>query len=132
MSRSVLGEARIRQGIGVLGGLQLATGLALTLIPGTFYDAVAAFGVRNDHFLRDYGTYYLASGLALLLSISRPSWRVPILFVVTVQYALHALNHLVDIGNSDPGWLGLFDFITLAGLTAVLGYFLHATAKAPR
>jgi len=125
----VLSEVRIRQGLTVLGALQLATGLALVLVPGIFYDAVAAFGARNDHFLRDYGTYYLASGVALLLAAKRPSWRVPVLFLVTAQYALHTLNHLLDIGDSDPAWLGPFDFITLAGLTAVLGYFLHVTAK---
>jgi hypothetical protein len=127
-----MSEHRIRQGVGLLGVLQLLTGLSLVIAPGSFYDAIAAFGARNDHFLRDYGSYYLASGIALLMATKRPSWRVPVLFVVMLQYGLHALNHLLDIGDSDPGWVGPFDFITLAGLTAVLAYMLHVTAAGER
>ena len=106
-------DSRIRQGLMVLGVLQLLTGLALVIAPGAFYEAIANFGSRNDHFLRDYGTYYLATGVALLMATSRPSWRVPVLFVVTIQYGLHALNHLLDIGDSDPGWVGPADFLLL-------------------
>jgi hypothetical protein len=127
-----MSEQRMRQGVGLLGVLQLLTGLSLVIAPGSFYDAIATFGARNDHFLRDYGSYYLASGIALLLAGRRPSWRVPVLFIVTVQYGLHALNHLLDIGDSDPGWLGPLDFVALAGLTALLAYMLHAAAAAER
>jgi hypothetical protein len=127
-----MSESRIRQGVAIFGVLQLLTGLALVITPGEFYEALANFGNRNDHFLRDYGSYYLASGVALLMATSRPSWRVPLLFVVTVQYGLHSLNHLLDIGDSDPGWLGPVDLVLLAGLTAVLGYFLHLAAAAER
>ena len=49
-----------------------------------------------------------------------------------MQYGLHALNHLLDIGDSDPGWLGPADFVLLTGLTAVLAYFLHLAAGAER
>ena len=127
-----MSERRVVQGIAVLGGLQLATGLALALVPGTFHQTLADFGARNDHFLRDYSTYYLVTAAALLMAIRRPSWRVPVLFIVTVQYALHALNHLIDIGNSDPSWLGPFDFVALASLTGLLGYILHSAARADR
>lgn len=125
-----MSEHRLRQALGLLGGLQLATGLALAIVPGTFYDAIANFGVRNDHFLQDFATYYLATGVALLMSIERRSWRVPVLFVVTAQYVLHTINHLLDIGDADPGWVGPFDFITLAAAGAVLGYVLHSAARA--
>lgn len=108
------------------------TGLALAFTPGTFFDAVADFGARNDHFLRDFATYYLASGAALMMSIERRSWRVPVLFVVMVQYALHAFNHLLDVGDASPSWVGPFDLLTLAGITALLGYMLHSAARSER
>lgn len=39
------------------------------------------------------------------------------------QYAFHLLNHIKDIGNSDPGWVGPFD----VGIIAV-ALLLFATA----
>jgi hypothetical protein len=68
-------------------------------------------------------------GAALLLAVRRPSWRVPVLFLVTLQYALHTLNHLVDIGNTDPGWLGPFNFFSLLLLTVVTGWVLGGAAR---
>jgi hypothetical protein len=68
-------------------------------------------------------------GAALLLAIRRPSWRVPVLFLVTLQYALHTVNHLVDIGNTDPGWLGPFNFLSLLLLTIVTGWVLGGAAR---
>jgi hypothetical protein len=127
-----LSEARLRQGIILLGAIQLATGAALALAPGAFFDQIAAYGTRNDHFLRDISTYYLAAGAALFMALGRPSWRVPVLFVVTAQYALHAINHLFDIGDADPGWLGPFNFFAITALMIVLGYLLAAAARLER
>ncbi len=127
-----MSEGRLAQGLMVFGVLQLITGLGLALVPGTFYDLIANFGVRSDHFLRDYSTYYLVTGVALLMAVGRPTWRVPVLFIVMVQYALHTINHLIDIGDADPSWLGPVDFVALAGLTALLGYLLHVAARSQR
>ncbi|HTR88499.1 MAG TPA: hypothetical protein VMG62_00145 [Solirubrobacteraceae bacterium] len=63
-----------------------------------------------------------AVGLALLAAIRRPSWRVPVLAVATLQYGLHSLNHLLDLAKAHPAWLGWFDLLTLAAATAMLAW----------
>jgi hypothetical protein len=126
----VLDEARMRQALFLLAGVQLFLGLFLVIAPGTFEDKLANYGSGgDDHFLRDVGTFYLAMGTALLLAVRRPSWRVPVLFLVTLQYALHTVNHLIDIGNTNPGWLGPFNFFSLLLLTVVTGWVLGGAAR---
>ena len=61
----------------------------------------------------DVATWYLALGAATLVSVRRVSWRVPVLALALVQYVLHALNHLIDIGEADPAWLGPANFVSL-------------------
>jgi hypothetical protein len=41
-----------------------------------------------------------------------------------LHWGLHALSHLLDIGEADPERLGPFDFGALAIGTAVLGWLL--------
>jgi hypothetical protein len=120
----------MRQALFLLAGVQLFLGLFLVIAPGTFVDKLANYGRgSDDHFLRDVGTFYLAMGAALLLVVRRPTWRVPVLFLVALQYALHTVNHLIDIGNTDPGWLGPFNFLSLLLLTIVTGWVLGGAAR---
>jgi len=98
---------------------QLVLGILLWVTPGFFYDEIGPFGARNDHYMGDVATFYLALGAVALVAVRRTSWRVPVLALALVQYALHSLNHLIDIGESDPGWVGPADFASLT-LTAVL------------
>jgi Na+-transporting NADH:ubiquinone oxidoreductase subunit NqrB len=85
---------------------QLLLGLLLWLTPGFFYDEIGPFGTRNDHYMGDVATFYLALGAVALVAVRRASWRVPVLALALVQYALHSLNHLIDIGESDPAGSG--------------------------
>jgi hypothetical protein len=101
------------------GAGQLVLGLLLWVTPGFFYDEIGPFGARNDHYMGDVATFYLALGAAALVAVRRESWRVPVLALALVQYALHSLNHLIDIGESDPTWIGPADFGLLT-LGAVL------------
>jgi len=107
----------------------LVQGLVLALAPGAFYDAIAGFGARNDHFLRDNAAFYLAAAPALAVAAGRPSWRAPVLALVALQFALHALNHLLDIGDADPSWVGPFDFASLLVVAAVLGIMLRTALR---
>jgi hypothetical protein len=106
-------------GIAGLAGFSLVLGAWQMLAPRAFYDAFGPFGVYNDHDLRDYATWSLAYGGVLLLALRRPSWRVPLLALGLAQFSLHALNHLVDVADADPGWVGVFDAVAL-GATALL------------
>jgi presenilin-like A22 family membrane protease len=104
---------------------QLLLGVLLWVTPGFFYDEIGPFGARNDHYMGDVATFYLALGAAALISVRRESWRVPVLALALIQYALHSLNHLIDIGESDPGWIGPADFASLTLTAALLGWMLQ-------
>jgi hypothetical protein len=107
---------------------QLAIGVLLWLTPGFFFDEIGPYGTRNDHYMADVATWYLASGVAVLVAVRRPAWQVPLLFLVAVQYALHSLNHLLDIGETDPGWLGPANFVSLLLATVLLAWMLRREA----
>jgi hypothetical protein len=104
---------------------QLVLGLLLWLAPGFFYDEIGPYGARNDHYMADLATFYLALGAVALVAVRRVSWRVPVLALALVQYALHSLNHLIDIGESDPSWLGPANFVSLLLTTLLLGWMLR-------
>jgi hypothetical protein len=125
-------EIRLRQAFVFLGATQLALGAFQAIAPGAFFDALGDFGSRNDHYLRDVSTLYLALGITLLVAAGRPAWRVPVLAFATIQYALHALNHLIDVSEADPGWVGPFDFVSLTMLAALLAYVMRDAARSPR
>ena len=129
VSRPALNEERLASLLAFLGVTQLALGASMAIAPGTFFNAIADYGTRNDHYLRDISTFYLALGVLLLGAAKRPRWRVPILAFAALQYALHSINHLIDIGNGDPGWIGPFNFLSLVLFTALLAYALRAAAS---
>jgi hypothetical protein len=131
-ARVIQGDARLRELLGVLGLTQLALGAVMAIAPGAFFDSIADYGVRNDHYVRDISTLYLALGAALVLAAGRPSWRAPVLAFAAIQYGLHAVNHLVDVGDADPGWLGPFNLAALLAFEAVLLYALRAVTGAER
>jgi hypothetical protein len=112
------------------GGVQLVLGFLLWVTPGFFYDEIGPFGPRNDHYMGDVATWYLALGAATLVAVKRTSWRVPVLALALIQYALHSLNHLIDIGESDPGWIGPADFASLTLTTVLLAWMLSREAAA--
>ena len=89
------------------------------------------FGARNDHYIRDTATFSAAIGAGLLVSLRRPSWRVPMLAVSAVQFALHSVNHLVDIDKAHPAWTGYFDFFSLALTTVLLAWLLRVQLAQP-
>ena len=104
---------------------QLVLGLLLWLTPGFFFEEIGPYGTRNDHYMGDVATWYLALGAVALYSLGRPSWRVPVLGLAFIQYALHSLNHLIDIGEADPSWLGPFNFVSLLLTTVLLAWLLR-------
>ena len=107
---------------------QLVLGLLLWLTPGFFHDEIGPYGARNDHYMGDLATWYLALGGVVLASVRRVSWRVPVLVFSFAQYALHSVNHLIDIGEADPSWLGPFNFVSLLLTTVLLAWLLRREA----
>jgi hypothetical protein len=122
----------MRAGLLALSAVQLITGLALALTPGAFYDAIADFGPRNEHDLRDMAAFYVASAIVLAVAAGRPSWRAPALALVGLQFGLHAANHLADVGGADPSWVGPFDLVSLAAGTLLIRALYRAADRDDR
>lgn len=125
-------ESRMRLALTVLGLTQIAIGAWLAIDPDSFVDEIAAFGPADHHFLRDLATFQAGIGIALLAAVGRPSWRVPVLFAALAQSALHTINHLFDIGATDPGWQGPVNFVSLLLLTGAFAYLMQEAAAGPR
>jgi hypothetical protein len=105
---------------------QLVLGLLLWLTPGFFFDEIGPYGTRNDHYMGDLATWYLALGAATLVSVRHAGWRIPVLALAFAQYALHSVNHLIDIGDAHPEWLGPANFVSLVLTTILLGWMVNA------
>jgi hypothetical protein len=114
--------------LAAFAALQVITGALLWLAPGFFHDEIGPFGVRNDHYMGDLAAWYLALGAVAFLAIGRATWRVPVLALSFIQYALHSLNHLIDVGEADPEWLGPADLASLVLTTILLGWMLRTEA----
>lgn len=114
------GPSSMAVGLATFAAIQLGLSLFMAVSPHGFYKDVGPFGAFNGHYIRDVASFYGAIGIGLALAIGRISWRVPVLAVTTIQYALHSVNHLVDIGNAHPVWTGYFDFASLAAATVLL------------
>ena len=119
----------ITVGVAAFGAVELALAVWMVVAPRSFYTSIGPFAGYNRHYIRDAATFEAALGVGLLISVRQPSWRVPALGITLVQFALHSINHLVDIGASHPAWPGYFDFFSLAGATLQLA-LLFAAARA--
>src|SRR5687768_7012999 len=124
-------SARTLDGFGavllVFAVLSVAIGLLMGFAPGTFFEEIAPYEPRSDHFIRDLATYSFASGVVFAVAAYVPSWRVPVLAFAALQYGLHAVNHLVDIGDTDPESLGVIAFVYITIGAIVLAVLLSRT-----
>jgi predicted anti-sigma-YlaC factor YlaD len=125
-------------GLATYGALQLAQAAWMITAPGSFFDAIGPFGARNDHYTRDMATWSAALGAAMLLTALRPRWAPAgaagaLLLLAALQAGFHTVNHIVDAGAADPAWVGVFDAVALAALTAGLALLwrLDRIATAP-
>lgn len=116
-------------GLAVFGAVQLGLALFMASSPHGFFTDVGPFGTYNGHYIRDLATFYGASGIVLVVAIRQASWRVPMLALITIQYALHSLNHLLDIGRAHPAWTGYVNFLSLLAATAMLAWLWRSAAR---
>jgi hypothetical protein len=109
--------------------IQLVLGLLLWAAPGFFFESIGPYGTRNDHYMGDLAGWYLALGAVALMSLQRESWRIPVLAFAVIQYALHSVNHLIDVSEADPSWLGPANFVSLLLTTLLLAWMLRSRAE---
>jgi hypothetical protein len=116
----------------VLAAFNIALAIFMAVAPHAFYKAIGPFGASNDHYVRDVATFYGAVGAGFAIAVRRVSWRVPLLAITMIQFALHSVNHLVDIGDAHPAWTGYFDFFSLAATTLLLAWLLALALEQAR
>ena len=106
----------------VFGAYSVALGLFMFLAPGTFFDTLGSFGVRNDHYILDNASFEFPLGLMMLAAMRWPSWRVPALAFATVHWGLHAVSHIIDphhAAGESVGWLEAAGLVVTTVLLAI-------------
>ena len=110
----------------VIAAILVLPGILAFVSPGAFYDQIAGYPPRNDHFIRDLGSWQIALGAVALYGARRRAWRTPLLALLALQYALHAVSHVIDVGDTDPAWQGPFALVVqLAGALLLAGLFVR-------
>ncbi len=116
----------------VFAATQILVGALLWLTPEFFHDEIGPYGARNDHYMADLATFYIALGAVALVALRRPSWRVPLLAFAVAEYTLHSLNHLIDVGEADPSWLGPANLALTVLSTVLLAWMLRQEKEVAR
>jgi hypothetical protein len=114
-----------------LAAIHLGLGIWMFASPHSFFLTVGAFDSYNPHYERDAATFYLAFAVGSWIAASRPAWRLPILAITTLQYALHTINHAIDVDNANNAWAGPFDLISLGLATLQFAALLWLFASRP-
>jgi hypothetical protein len=127
-----MSEPALRRLLVLLGLSQIVIGCWMVFDTDSFGETVAAFDGYNAHDLRDFATHYLALGMVLLIAAARTPWRFPVLVFATLATALHTINHAIDVGHSDPGWLGPVDLVALLLATALYAWLARIAAARAR
>jgi hypothetical protein len=115
-----MNEQRLRTILLVVAAYHLVLGAFMFFAPGAFYDSLGKFPPENHHYIKDVSTFYVALGVVVYVSVRRRSWRAPVLAFATLEYAIHAINHLIDVGDASSDFTGWFDFFSLALITLIL------------
>src|SRR5215217_2003079 len=116
----------------VFGVYALGIGLIMVFFPGTFFDTLGTFGVRNDHYIFDNATFEIPQGLLLLAAVRRVSWRVPALAFATLHWALHAISHIIDPHHGAGDFIGWLEAGGLVATTVILAVALRAAVTADK
>jgi hypothetical protein len=125
-------ERTMRLTVGALAAFHLVEGLWMLVAPGSFFDLIGRYGLENSHYVGDLGAFVLAYGFALVLAVGRPSWRAPLLAVGAAWHAVHAVNPVVDIGESRSSGRGIADTILLALGAGVLAWLASVATRLER
>ncbi|CQD02095.1 hypothetical protein A5731_21570 [Mycolicibacterium conceptionense] len=115
--------------LAVFGVYSVGLGAFMLVAPGTFFDTLGAFGVRNDHYILDNASFELPLGLMMLAALKWPQWRVPALAFATAHWALHSLSHLIDTNHAAGNWVGWLEAAGLVVTTALLAIALRASVS---
>jgi hypothetical protein len=119
-------ESTQRAALYVFGGINLVLGAIMAVDPGFFFDEIGTYGIKNEHYIGDVAAFYLAAGAGLVIAARRPDWRVPVCAVAALWYGLHAINHLMDVGQAESNARGWSDTILIAAVAIALAMLAKA------
>ncbi|MGI8632219.1 MAG: hypothetical protein ACR2NA_06660 [Solirubrobacterales bacterium] len=123
-------DARQVIALALLAMVHLGLGGVMVFAPGTFFEHIGAYGVQNDHYIRDLGAVYLAYGAASLLAMGWHGWRAALFGLGALWYGLHAVNHIVDVGEASSTTSGVTDAVLISVGALVLAW-LARDAREP-
>ena len=124
-----MNERNLEVVLWVIVAYHVATGLLAMLAPATFFDEIGKYGAENTHYVGDVGSFILAYGIAVAISIRVPSWRVPVLWLGALWYGLHAVNHVFDTGQARSDARGWTDTVLLAFGGFFFAYFARVAER---
>jgi hypothetical protein len=127
-----MSERALRTLIVLLGLSQLGVGCWMAFATASFGETFASFDGFNVHDLRDFATFYLAVGTVLLVAAMRPSWRLPVLVLAALESGFHAINHAVDVTDSDPAWVGPVELVAVLVATGLFAWLAWIVASGER
>lgn len=107
-------EKALKAVLAVIAAWHVVTGAMALVAPNTFFDQIGHYGIENSHYVGDVGAFMLAFGVAVAISIVRPAWRAPILWLGALWYGFHAINHAFDTGEAKSEGRGLGDTLLIA------------------
>jgi hypothetical protein len=107
-------ERALKAVLVVVAAYHVVTGALALIAPDTFFEQIGHYGVENSHYVGDVGAFILAFGVAVGISVVRPSWRPPILWLGALWYGFHAINHAFDTGEAKSEARGWTDTLLIA------------------
>jgi hypothetical protein len=107
-------ERALKAVLAVVAAYHLVTGAIALVAPDTFFDQIGKYGVENSHYVGDVGAFIFAFGVALAISVVRPAWRAPLLWLGALWYGFHALNHAFDTSEARSEGRGWADTLLIA------------------
>lgn len=115
--------------LGFVAAYHVATGLLALVAPDTFFDQIGHYGIENSHYVGDVGAFMLAFGVAVGISVVRPSWRAPILWLGALWYGFHAINHAFDTGEAKSEGRGWGDTIAILFGAVASGWLARVSER---
>lgn len=107
-------EKTLKAVLAAVAVYHVVTGALALLAPDTFFERIGSYGIENSHYVGDVGAFFLAFGVAVGISVVRPSWRAPILWLGALWYGFHAVNHAFDTGEAKSDGRGWADTLLIA------------------
>jgi hypothetical protein len=125
---AVISERALKVVLVVIAAYHVVTGFLALVAPDTFFEQIGHYGLENSHYVGDVGAFMLAFGVAVGISVVRPAWRAPILWLGALWYGFHAINHSFDAGEGKSEARGWSDTLLIA-LGAVASAWLARVSE---